>query len=229
MSWACQVLNRTATTINPGDKSPNEMWYGSPPPPGEVWPFLKPAICRVVRDNKSQPKVQDCYYIGPSVDRPRDCMRVPTVHCSILTTRNVTSEERKSTTTEGTTREGASSQGRGRVEDLDCEPDLDMTEVWPLVPSATRDAPAVEPATGVGEGVRKSTTRHHRSLPGGTISMPSTSAAAAATTAAPAVTTTTATTAETFPRLWADLPGDWRLSVSPPHCKADARDPSRGA
>ena len=32
VSWACHVLNRTATTANSGDKSPYEMWYGSPPP-----------------------------------------------------------------------------------------------------------------------------------------------------------------------------------------------------
>ena len=35
-SWACHALNCTATTANPGDKSPNVMWYGPPPPHGEV-------------------------------------------------------------------------------------------------------------------------------------------------------------------------------------------------
>ena len=60
-SWACYALNCTATTANPGDKSPYEMWYGSPPPRGEVWPFLKPGVCRVKRNNKSQPKAQECY------------------------------------------------------------------------------------------------------------------------------------------------------------------------
>ena len=33
VSWACHFLNRTAIVANPGDKSPYEMWYGSPPPP----------------------------------------------------------------------------------------------------------------------------------------------------------------------------------------------------
>ena len=61
MTWGCHVLNCTATTSKSGDKSPYEMWYGSPPTPGEVWPFRKPAIWRVKRDNKSQPKAQDCY------------------------------------------------------------------------------------------------------------------------------------------------------------------------
>ena len=36
VSWAHQVLNRIATTENSEDKSPYEMWYGSPPPSGEV-------------------------------------------------------------------------------------------------------------------------------------------------------------------------------------------------
>ena len=30
--WACHALNCTATTANPGDKLPYEMWYGSLPP-----------------------------------------------------------------------------------------------------------------------------------------------------------------------------------------------------
>ena len=47
--WACDVLSRTPTTANSGDKSPDEMWYGSPLLPKEVWPFLKPAICIVER------------------------------------------------------------------------------------------------------------------------------------------------------------------------------------
>ena len=43
-SWACHALSCTATTANPGDKSPFEMWYGSPPPCEAVWPFLKPVV-----------------------------------------------------------------------------------------------------------------------------------------------------------------------------------------
>ena len=53
MSWACNALNRTATKANPGNKSPYEVWYGSPPLAGEVWPFFKPAIYRIKRENKS--------------------------------------------------------------------------------------------------------------------------------------------------------------------------------
>ena len=36
VSWACHVLNRPETSANYGDKSPYEIWYGSPPHPGEV-------------------------------------------------------------------------------------------------------------------------------------------------------------------------------------------------
>ena len=52
----------------------------------------------------------------------------------------------------GASGEGASSQGGERVEDLYSESDLDMMEVWPPVPPATREAPAVEPGAGAGGG-----------------------------------------------------------------------------
>ena len=155
VSWACHVLNCTATTANPGDKSPYEMWYGSPPPRGAVWPFLKPAVCRVKRNNKSQPKAQDCYYVGPAIDHPRDCIRVLTANRSILTTRNVTwrhvplsrpappqqlppiAEEGGSTAGEGASGERAPSQGGGGVEEvLDNESDLDDMEVGPMPAAA---------------------------------------------------------------------------------------------
>ena len=70
VSWACNAPNRTANKTNPGNKSPYEMW--SPPLAREVWLFLKPGIYRVKRENESQPKAQDCYYVGPSVNHPRD-------------------------------------------------------------------------------------------------------------------------------------------------------------
>ena len=167
-SWACHALNCTATTANPGDKSLYEMWYGSPPPRGAVWPFLKPTVCRVKRANNSLPKAQDCYYVGPGVNHPRDCMRVLTANRSILTTRNVTwrhvplppptppqqlppiAEEGGSTAGGGASGEGAPSQGRGRVEeDLDGESDLDVTEVGPML-TAMRETETAE--TGAGGG-----------------------------------------------------------------------------
>ena len=162
MSWACHVLNHPVTTAKSGDKSRYEMRCGSPPPPGEVWLFLKPATYRENRDNTSQPKAQDCYYVRPSVDHPRDCMRVITAHRPILATQNVTCQhvpfappapaqqlppiagEGESTVGEGVSGEGASRQGGGRVEDLYSESDLDMMEVWFPLPPAMREAPAEE-------------------------------------------------------------------------------------
>ena len=173
VSWACHALNCTATTANPGDKSPYEMWYGSPPPRGAVWPLLKPAVCRVKRANKSLPKAQDCHYVGPGVNYPRDCMRALTANRSILTTRNVTwrhvplpppapppqlppiAEKGGSTAGEGESGEGAPSQGGGRVEeDLDGDSDLDVTEVGPMLTAMwkTETAEAGAGAGGVAEG-----------------------------------------------------------------------------
>ena len=43
------------------------------------------------------------------------------------------------------------------MENLYSESDLDMMEVWPSVPPATREAPATEPGAGDGGGVRKLT------------------------------------------------------------------------
>ena len=39
--WACETLNRTATTSNPDNKSPHEMWYGEAAP-ASPHPFLRP-------------------------------------------------------------------------------------------------------------------------------------------------------------------------------------------
>ena len=74
-----------------------------------------------------------------------------------------------------------SSQGGRKIEDLDSESDLAMTEVWPLVPPRTREAPAAEPGAGEA-GLGKATPRHYRSPPRGTISMALTAAAAIAMT-----------------------------------------------
>ena len=172
-SWACHALNCTATTANPGDKPPYEMWYGTPPPRGAVWPFLKPAVCRVKRNNKSQPKAQDCYYVGPAANFPRNCMRVLTANRSILTIRNVTwrqvhlsppvpskqllpiAKGGGSTARGGENGEGTSSQGGERVNvDLDGVSDLDVTEVRHVLPAIrkTQTAGARAGAGGVAEG-----------------------------------------------------------------------------
>ena len=98
--------------------------------------------------------------------------------------------------------------------------------------------PAVSPGRGGasgkicsrGHGVRKATPRHHRSPPGGPISVASTAtvAATAARTAVPAATAAAATTTGTFPPSRGDLRGTWRLLASSPHYRAATRGLSRG-
>ena len=99
------------------------------------------------------------------------------------------------------------------MEDLDSESDLDMTEVWPPVLPATREALTAEPGAGPRESAEGNPPTPSVS-PGRTdfgASTAAVAAAAAATTAAPAVTASTVTTVGTFPRLWGDLRGTWRF------------------
>ena len=43
--WSCDALNHTATTANPGSKSPYEMLHGTAAP-SSMHPFLGPEYCR---------------------------------------------------------------------------------------------------------------------------------------------------------------------------------------
>ena len=90
MLWACDSLNRTATTSNPDRKTPHEMFYGTI---GKVRmiPFLKPAFYRPGKDQpKDQPRAIPCFYMGPGLDRMHDSMRVLTPNKTVITTRHVT-------------------------------------------------------------------------------------------------------------------------------------------
>ncbi|CAM9165641.1 unnamed protein product, partial [Laminaria digitata] len=60
--WSCDALNHTATTANPGNKSPHEMWHGAAAP-ASPHPFLRPAYCRWNRPSKSSPRVESCFYL----------------------------------------------------------------------------------------------------------------------------------------------------------------------
>ena len=65
------------------------MLYGNPPPV-VLLPFLKPGYCEVMRKNKSQVETQECFYLGPAPNYPRDSVRVLTTHRTVLITRHIT-------------------------------------------------------------------------------------------------------------------------------------------
>ena len=69
--WACEALNRTATTFNPGSKGPYEMWHGMAAP-ASPHPFIRPGLCRWNRLLKSFPRCDSSFYLGPGIDHPRD-------------------------------------------------------------------------------------------------------------------------------------------------------------
>ncbi|CAN0107392.1 unnamed protein product, partial [Sphacelaria rigidula] len=60
--WAADALNRSATTDNPGKKSPDEVFYGEVPEV-KLLPFFKPGYCRYKRTSKCMPKAQGCFYL----------------------------------------------------------------------------------------------------------------------------------------------------------------------
>lgn len=84
--WACESHNCAATTANPGDKSPHEMWHGEVAPL-KILPVLKPGYCRAKRTSKSQNIAQT--YLGPSSSYPRDAVRVLTKGRYAITARDL--------------------------------------------------------------------------------------------------------------------------------------------
>ena len=127
---------------------------------------------QVKRENKSQAKAQECFYLGPAPNYPRDSVRVLTRHSSVLITRSITwqrvspephlpaqmndslsMEERGSEANDGSTSDQG---GRGVVDELDeglaCLNDLDLTwgsiwtRFWRSAPS--RHLPPAMPVTG---------------------------------------------------------------------------------
>ena len=88
-NWACDAINRTSTSANPGCKFPHEMWFGSPPTKSPM-PFLKPGFRKVKRENNLKPKAVKCWYLGRVPNFPRDAVRVLSKSGMIIVTRNVT-------------------------------------------------------------------------------------------------------------------------------------------
>ena len=67
--WACEALNRTVTTSNPGNKSPYEMWHDKAAP-ASPHPFLRSGYCRWNRPSKSFPRCESSFYLGPGIEPP---------------------------------------------------------------------------------------------------------------------------------------------------------------
>ena len=86
--WVCGALNRTGDTTNPESKWPYEMWHSSPSP--VVLPCLKPGYAKIKRGNEFQAKAQECFYLGPAPNYPRDSVRMLTRHRTVLFTRSIT-------------------------------------------------------------------------------------------------------------------------------------------
>ena len=86
--WACDALNRTATSANPENKSPFEMRYRKVP--RSPFPFLRQGYAKRNRLHKLYPKAVLFFELGPAPNRPRDTIRVLTESNQIVDTRNVT-------------------------------------------------------------------------------------------------------------------------------------------
>ena len=56
---AADALNRSATTANPGKKSPDVMFYGEVPKV-KLLPFFKPGYCKYKITLRCMPKAQEC-------------------------------------------------------------------------------------------------------------------------------------------------------------------------
>ena len=167
---ACEALNRTATTSNPGSKSPYEMWHGKAEP-ASPHPFLRPGCCRWNRPSKSFPRCKSSFYLGPGIDRPRDSLRMLTRANKVVATREVTWEappvtevppvqlqqlatpeltgapERGGTSEQGGTSELGETTEQGGLDDFDSGPATRL----PMLRRGIRHQPRVaSPAGSVG-------------------------------------------------------------------------------
>ena len=62
--FACDNLNRTATTSNKNMKSPWEMWHGKPPPPTLVQ-WLQPCFFKTKRKHKTDAQAEPGFTSDP--------------------------------------------------------------------------------------------------------------------------------------------------------------------
>ena len=89
MNWACDAYNQTTTVANPGNRSPQEMFYGVTPQSSSI-PFLKPGFCKFKRINKMDPKARECFFLGPARNHSSESKRVLVRTGKVIITINVT-------------------------------------------------------------------------------------------------------------------------------------------
>ena len=88
MSWACDAYNWTATVVDPGNRSPHDMFYVEIPQTSPI-PFLKPGSGKYKRI-KMDPKARESLYLGPTRNPPRESKHVFLHTGKVIVTRNVT-------------------------------------------------------------------------------------------------------------------------------------------
>ena len=86
---ACEALNRTATTSNPGYRSPHEMWYGEAAS-ASPHPFLHLGYCGWNLPSMSFPRCESSFYLEPGIDHLRDMLRMLTRGNKVVETKDVT-------------------------------------------------------------------------------------------------------------------------------------------
>ena len=88
--WACEGLNRSATTSNSGMLSSHEVFFGGRPPM-PVLPFCKPAYHRVPRQSKMARQARPCYFLNFEYNHGSDCFKIMDAETGrIVYSRNVT-------------------------------------------------------------------------------------------------------------------------------------------
>lgn len=74
-NFACDNLNRTATTSNKNMLSPYEVWHGKKPPP-TLLQWFQPCFHKVKRKHKTDAQAEPGFYLGPALNHPRDTHRI---------------------------------------------------------------------------------------------------------------------------------------------------------
>lgn len=89
--WSCKAFNRTVTTVKPGNKTPRELYFESPPPL-TMRSFPKSGYGRVHQDHKAAPKGELCFYLDNGSNHPHDSVQVILPPEKVTYTRDIKEE-----------------------------------------------------------------------------------------------------------------------------------------